>query len=114
MALLRESVKIEVSGADKVITLINLLDKYSEQLPIELIESLNELANCDQCEFDHDAFINAGGIVGETDTDFHTKKIISVNKILKRVKWLDDDGNECESYPEKFTLKSNSKTLIQW
>ena len=79
-------VKLDIQNADKVQTLLTLLDKYRESLPCELINSLNDLADCEACEFDCGKLQSMGlsGVRlfsnGEEIVD-----VTSFNLILKRV-----------------------------
>lgn len=106
--------KIEVQGAEEIKTLIVLLDKYQDDLPGELVGALHDLADCDACEFGVDEFHNAAGVGAKVETDFHTDKILSVNKILRRVRYCGDKNEILEAYPEHFKLGANGHVFIQW
>ena len=117
MAKLNTRMQVDVRAAERVQTLIHLLNKYLSDLPDELRQSLLELADCDACEFGLDEFAKAGGIVGQAETDFHTTEIISANPILKRVTYAtgsDKTWAKHTEYPEKFRLGCNGAVFVQW
>lgn len=108
---------IDIRGMDKVKTLIELLDKYQEQLPDDLKSSLIELADCDTCEFTYKDYLDFGGVIGQAETDFHTTEIISVNPILKRITYAyhgKDGSAKNIEFPERFKLGYNGAVFIQW
>lgn len=79
-------VKLDIQNADKVQTLLTLLDKYRDSLPGELIDSLNDLADCEACEFDYDKLQSMGlsGVRLFSD-GVEIQDVTSFNLILKRV-----------------------------
>lgn len=98
----------EVQNADKVKTLIELLDKHRKSLPDDLIESLNDLADCDACEIGYDELASMG-LTG-VRLFCGRKEIVdatSFNPILKRVTiyWSKDGDIDVIGYeiPDIYT-----------
>lgn len=86
---------IEIQNTEKVDTLIHLLNKYKEQLPCELVESVNNLADCEHCEIDAGTFELMGiGAVDLLSNGVEINDVLSINPILKRVTkiWTNNDG----------------------
>lgn len=79
-------VKLDIQDADKVQTLLTLLGKYRDSLPVELIDSLNDLADCEACEFDYDKLQSMGLSGARLFSDgVEIQDATSFNLILKRV-----------------------------
>jgi hypothetical protein len=114
MANMTVAVKAEMQNVEPVSTLIELLGKYQDQLPEELLQSLLELAECGATEFTVKDWDQLGYRDCKVETDFHTDRIVSANRILKRVRWHDDDGYELEAYPEKFKLGAKGHVILEW
>jgi len=112
MAVLSE-IKVQVQDLDKFKTLIELLGRYQDQLPSDLVTALHDLADSKSIEFGADDFQKqASG--HDIETDFLTDKIVSVNHVLKRVTYLDSFGKFAIAFPDKFTLGIPGKTIISW
>jgi hypothetical protein len=102
--------EVEIQSADKVMTLIDLLELHRRDLPVELLSSLDDLADCERCEINHYSIREMGfeyavGYCNEVEV----QDIRSVNKILKRV----NIGRHI--YPDNFKLVANDGTIIlEW
>lgn len=111
--------KLEVQGADKVETLIELLSKHIDSLPVELVNSLKDLADCDACEIGLDQLKNLG--VNPHDVSCfidneNIDRVVSANKILKRVSMFDDGVNEIiNCYPDNFKMiNKEDRQIVGW
>ena len=112
----RLEVPIQVQGLKPVQTMFELLANYYDELPDGLKRSIAELFEDGEFvagEFTVDDWRERGLMGEKVETDFKTDKITSVNKILKRVGYL-EDGIELDAYPEKFKLGARGHVIIQW
>lgn len=123
-------VNIEIQSVDKVKTMIDLLAKHIDELPAEVFDGLNELADCEACEIDVDWLIKAGFSPEDIEIVINghvTKRVISINKVLKRVttSWIDCDGNlqgiggdlaTLYKYPQSLTMrdKKSGTVIVEW
>ncbi|KXJ57186.1 MAG: hypothetical protein AXW15_13705 [Neptuniibacter sp. Phe_28] len=107
------TMKIEVQNLDKIKTLIELLSRYQNELPPDLVTALHDLADSKIIELGVDDFQKmANGY--EIETDFPTSSIVSVNHVLNRVTYLDSFGKFAVAFPDKFKLGIPGKTIISW
>lgn len=111
MAAMPKSVKIDIEAQnmDKVKTMIELLDRYRGSLPAELVSSLDDLADCEACEYGYKNINKLGFDVGSVEVFCDSQKIenaYSINPILKRVKAYMENrpGMGYELFPEKLIL----------
>lgn len=113
--------KIELQGADKVKTLIFLLEKYIDELPSELAESLRDVADCDSCSYDwHDIRVmlsdpnNCTILIDGKDVD----NVTSVNLILKEISQvIKVDGKPKyieKSSPKEFSISEGDRLVMGW
>lgn len=128
MAKLEQTIEFQIQNLPKVKTLIELLDKYRDGLPIELKESLNELADSDQFEYDtlavHELALSAGGDIDDIQCLIDgelSEKVSGVNTILKRVNLETNQvapSGDCfvvnQIYPKHFIIKTGDKVLIEF
>lgn len=120
--------KIEIQSAPKVKTLVELLDKYRDDLPTELIDSLNDLSDCDQFEYGVDDIHRMAipcdwpieDIKCFIDGELN-QNVSGVNTILKRVSVTRNEvvaSGDCfvidKIYPKHFAIKAGDKVLIEF
>ena len=121
--------KVEMQGIDKVKTMIDLLDKYKEDLPKELLKSLKDASDCDSCEFGADQLksmgVSHGSVSCECDGEI-VSGVVSANTILKRLtvypaRWdgtsdrpesTADGFIEAHKYPKQFSMKDSAGNLV--
>lgn len=128
MAKLEQSIEFQIQNSPKLKTLIELLDKHRDSLPVELMDSLSELADSDQFEYDalavHELALSVGGEIGDIQCFIDgelSERVSGVNTILKRVS-LDTNqfapSGGCfvvnQIYPKHFVIKSGDKVLIEF
>jgi len=108
-------VKIDIKNLDLFKNLVSLLEKHFDDLPKELQESLEEVSKNGVNDFTSDDFYEMFGIPNPelTETSFRTMNIISINKILKKVVFV-ENLEKLTEYPETFYLKYDGKTIIEW
>lgn len=109
-------IPLNVQGMEPVKTLFELITHYYAQLPEGLQKSIVELFEDSEFvagEFTANDWRNRGLDGGDVETDFPTTEIVSVNKILKRVRYR-EDGIALEAYPEKFKLGAKGHVIIEW
>ena len=80
--------QLSIVDTEKVQTMIELLHKYKDGLPRELMNSLDDLADCDACEYGVGSDLICG--VPPYDVECYADNlkvngVISVNIILKRL-----------------------------
>lgn len=112
MAKLPGKIIVEAQNVGKVQTMIELLHKHKDDLPVELMDSLNELADCDACEIGIDRLEELGINHCKVDCFIDNelfKGVISANKILKRVSTL-----KGYIYPDKFKLMNGDSVVVGW
>lgn len=112
MAKFDAKVELDVSGLDKVQTLICLLESHMSELPVAVISGLKELADCAECEMGIESIVRMGFKSAKVIVDGEElKSTVSVNKILKRVTRF---GAPC-LYPEHASLVSDTGVVIaEW
>jgi len=113
--------KIELQGADKIKTLIFLLEKYIDDLPSELVESLRDIADCESCSYD---WQDIRGMLSDPDNctilvdGLDVDNVTSVNLILKEISQvIKIDGTpKCieTSSPEKFSISDGDRLVLGW
>lgn len=118
MAKLNTKIEINIQDIDKVKTLVEVLNKNSEQLPKELIKEINNIADCKTFEYDRDYFLNKGCVNVCVHADgYRIDNAISINPILKRIKVAkgkDIDFQFCNVTNEGssiLTIGDNTKTM---
>jgi len=112
--------KIELQGADKIKTMINLLEKYLNELPDELVESLRDIADCESCSYDwHDIKVmlsdpdNCTILVNDVDVD----NVTSVNLILKEIHQVikvNGSSHIEKSSPKGFSISDGDRLVMGW
>jgi len=130
--------KFDIFGLKEVKTLVELLNKYADSLPVELKKSLNELADCDNFEIDCEQInliihhidkargndLNISGKFKLVADGEEIKYIKSINPILKRVSFSNyKDGNPKikdgamvigQAFPSKMKMTYRDVTLAEW
>ena len=131
MAKSPEKIIVEAQNIAKVQTMIELLDKYKDDLPVELMDSLNELADCDACEYGVGSLAIFGCKPCDVECFIDGKKvngIVSANIILKRItvypRAYDSNKDpehkeggfvESHRYPDNFAMKDMvGNELLGW
>lgn len=125
MSEVEAELKTQVQDTDLVKTMIELLDKYREDLPGELVESLDKLADCDAIEIGYDEVVEKAGdksilnlIYEGLPENVVGKPVFRINPILKRVTY--DESGEGKGlviqhcYPEKFKATVNGNLICEW
>lgn len=121
------NLKLEIQNSDKVKTLLELLHKHIDDLPEDLVKSLKEVADCDACELGREYIcpkLNDGDFKCMADGK-EIKHVVTVNKILKRVKVYVSNGAdgfvtsgdsifERELFPSTLKIMSGNETIIEW
>jgi hypothetical protein len=105
-------VEITVKGIREVKNICDLLNKYYEQLPKELQDALVDIEKYGISDIDRDVLVERypNGFIEQNSLNL--KQVISVNKVLKIVKILDDGLKTL--YPEHFWLKVNDDIIAEW
>ena len=113
--------QLSIVDTEKVQTMIELLHKYKDDLPTELMNSLDDLADCDACEFSMKKLQELGinpRTVKCTSNGDELSHVVSVNRILKRVLSCRNIGRpELDyfySYPDIFKMTSESTIICEW
>jgi hypothetical protein len=131
MAKMQGSFKFDVTGLDKVKTLVDLLFKHEKDLPEELVESLHDLADCEDCEWDSKRLMSIypGGETAICKVDGQiVQGVVSANPILKRLtvhpaKFYSDEPSEIKNgvlveaykYPKSFLIEDNyGNKILGW
>jgi len=132
------TIEINVTGTDKIKTLIELLNRYADSLPVDLVASLKDIADCDHYELGYDR-INfmiakvdtATGNEPMRDGEFklvadgeEIKHITSINPIVKSVTYTCYSGSNPKvkdgaivlgkCYPSKMKMTYRDVTLAEW
>lgn len=112
MAKFDAEVELNVSGLDKVQTLISLLESHMSELPSEVVEGLKSLADCDECEIGLESIRRMGFQSAKVVADGEElKPVESVNKILKRITLF----GKPFVYPKHAALVSDTGVVIvEW
>lgn len=107
--------EISVKDIDLVKNLIELLETHYDKLPNELKQQLNIISSEGINDFTYeDAQKIAGSSKIEVETNIYTHKILTVNKILRKVTVLDDNDSIKTIYPVDFYLIINGTKVIEW
>jgi len=105
--------KIDCVGIDKIKTLIQLLGDRINDLPDDLAASVLECADSDTIEYNVDTIMGMGFDLKNIKCSIYDKKVVSANKILKRVRVSGDYGDEY-IYPESFWIRCGDQTIVEW
>jgi hypothetical protein len=108
------TIDINIKDIEVFKNLVELLEKYFDNLPKELQDKLKEAEENGINDIDADYALDRFGANSKIETSFKTDKIISINKILKKVKFISDDGCSAIEYPEHFFVKINDTMLVEW
>lgn len=132
------TIKLEIQNADKVKTLIELLNNHIDELPTKLVESLKEVADCDTFELGCDQINlminridNARGNTLDMSGEFkiiadgeEIKHTNSINPIVKSVTYtVYEDKNPKikvgsivlgKCYPSKMKMTYRDVVLAEW
>ena len=113
-----KDLKLEVSITDLETfrNLIELLERHFETLPLELQNSLIEVSKEGINDITNKTLSDKGYCnisPYKFKTNFKYKNILSINKILKKVKYIDNNIYK-ESYPETFYFKINNEIIVEW
>lgn len=107
-------VQIEIKDLEIFEHLVELINKHFDNLPKELQDNLKEVAENGISDIDADYVIRKYKKIDKIETNFKTNKILTVNKILKKVTYPDDKFNILEDYPASFFIKINDDVLVEW
>lgn len=114
----KQKIKIELKDIDLVKNLIELLQTKFDELPKDIQESIMQIEEGGLNDIDYDKFIELFGSFDNYENSFHSKEIASVNKILKKVCYIETDtkGNILRKveYPEHFWCSANGEKVIEW
>tara|TARA_R110002049_G_scaffold225946_6_gene397914 strand:+ start:1422 stop:1763 length:342 start_codon:yes stop_codon:yes gene_type:complete len=81
---------VNILGLGKVNLLVNLLVKHKDLLPKELLNSVLELVDCDEFEYDRGYFSSRGfGPITVHADGYEVSNVLSINPILKTIKVMD-------------------------
>lgn len=105
-------IDIEIKDIALVKNLVELLEKYINDLPKELKNSLCEISGTGINDFTaedlHNMYADFDGNKYQCSED----KVMRINKILGKVVVF--DNVEKTLYPVNFYLKYDGKTIIEW
>lgn len=111
-------INIELKDIDLIKNLVELLQTKFSELPKEIQESLMLIEESGINDIDADKFIETYGYDVDYKNNFHSQQIISVNKILKKVCYVERDENnnilQKVEYPEHFKEWVNDKLVTEW
>lgn len=105
-------IKIELKDIELIKNLIELLEMYFEYLPIDLQKKLKEIEETGLNDFKAEDFKLMYPDADYSKLDFSIDKVLSINKILKKVVYYDDGVKTI--YPEHFYLRYDDKSIIEW
>lgn len=105
-------IDIEIKDIALVKNLVELLEKYINDLPKELKTSLYEISGTGINDFTADDLHNMYADFDGSKYQCSENKVISVNQILKKV--VVYDNGEKTLYPVNFYLKYDDKAIIEW
>lgn len=132
------TIEIDIAGTDKIKTLIELINRYADSLPVALIASLKDIADCDHYELGCDKINSmiaridvATGNKSMCDSEFklvadgeEIKHISSINPIVKSVTYTcyGDDNPKIKDdaivlgkcYPSKMKMTYRDVVLAEW
>ena len=105
---MNQKVEIDVTNLEVVENFIELVAKYQDELPIELQNSLKEIAEFGLHNIDREyiSSINSSGAYTSEDTE--NLKAMNANRILKKVLLMDKSGDMPrikKIYPKHFWIK---------
>lgn len=118
----KEPLKINVciDGAEEVNNLIELLCKYFGNLPVELQNSIKDVAKYGVGDLEATWFETRFNRPITFDCSIYSVKqnikIVSINKILKKVVICSDGKfpRFKDTYPESFWLKVDGNIVVEW
>ena len=105
-------IKIELKDIELIKNLIELLEIHFEDLPIDLQNKLKEIEETGLNDFKTEYFELMYPNADYSKLDYSIDKVLSINKILKKVVYYDDGVRTI--YPEHFYLRYDGKTIIEW
>jgi len=105
-------IDIEIKDIDLVKNLVELLEKYIDDLPQELKNSLYQISGTGLNDFIADDLHNMYPNFDNKKYECSENKVISINKILGKV--VVYDNGEKILYPLNFYLKYDGITIIEW
>ena len=124
MATSEIKLNVAVQSMDKFQTLIALLNRYQEELPIAVLGGIRDLADCEDCEINRESIERMGlsgvELIGSHVGDF---EIESVNPVLKRLTVipsparLTDDGMHVfkkHVYLSSYSLRAGDVVIAEW
>ena len=109
---MKNKIIIELKNIELVKNLIELLEIHFEDLPIDLQNKLKEVEETGLNDFRTEDFELIYPNIDKSKVDCSIDKVLSVNKILKKVTYYDDSVKII--YPEHFYLRYDGKTIIGW
>lgn len=112
MAKIDTKVNVNISDSALVKTLIELLNKYRNDLPGELLSAIEELADCEAFEIDRAALIAMGYKTCSVYVDGEKiNSAVSVNRVLRRISIF----GKPDMYPEHAAVVSDTGvTVMEW
>ena len=105
-------VNINIENISLVRNLIELLEKYIEELPQELQDSIYAISGNGLNDFEGEDLRSMYSDFDPSKVDCSEENVIKINKLLKKVVIFDD--GEKEIYPLSFFLKYDGETIIEW
>ena len=109
---------LDLRNVDLVRNLIELLQTKFSELPKEIQESLMLIEEGGLNDIATDYFLNTYGYGFDYKNNFHSQEVTAVNKILKKVCYIDHDEDDNlihkVEYPEHFWCSVNGKKVIEW
>ena len=108
-------VELDVKNIDLFKNLVELLEKHFDDLPVEIQDSLKTISKDGINDFTADDFFDMfpDRDSSKIETSFRTSKIMSINKILRKVVFYEDDKIKTE-YPDSFYLKYDGISILEW
>ncbi len=112
-------INIELKDIDLVKNLIELLQTKFYELPKEIQESIMQIENTGLNDIDADKLREMFGEYDKEDysTSFHTKDIINVNILLRKVEYVQNTEDGIKKYierPDFFWIKLKDRIVIEW
>lgn len=117
MATLELKVKVNTLNIDKVKLLVDTLASHMDELPKELQDKLIEIAETESVEYTVTDMIEEGIDISQVKVvadGKELKRVIGLNKILRRVKVHDVDIGVHYVFPESITVTHNGTELTGW
>jgi len=111
-----KELNIELKDIDLVKNLVELLQTKFSELPKEIQESLMLIENIGLSDIDADKFREMFGDFDNDDysTSFHTKNIISINILLRKVVYTENGIIKYTEHPDFFWIKLKDKIVVEW